>query len=201
MSLRARLLCARLRTALALVDTHLYLAYGSNLHPRRMLDRVPSTRLVGVTRLDRCSVTFVKRGRDGSGKCNLLFTDNPDDVAYGAVYEISAAEKHLLDRAEGLGNGYEEAQFEIAVNGSTHAAFAYIAAKSYLTPGLPPYDWYKDLVVAGARYHDLPEPYIACLHAVQSCSDPDDHRRLQYENLLLEIESHERRAKPSARAQ
>jgi hypothetical protein len=183
------------------MDTHLYLAYGSNLHPLRMLDRVPSTRLVGVTRLDRCSVAFAKRGRDGSGKSSLLFTDNPDDVAYGAVYEISGAEKHLLDRAEGLGNGYEEAQFRVAANGSTLAAFAYIAAQSHLAPGLPPYDWYKDLVIAGASHHKFPETYIASLHAVQSCPDPDHQRWLQHENLLLQIESHERRTNISAHAQ
>ena len=50
--------------------TLLYFAYGSNLHPERLRERVPSAESLGVARLEAHVLRFHKRGRDGSGKCD-----------------------------------------------------------------------------------------------------------------------------------
>ncbi|MFB2707091.1 hypothetical protein [Marinobacter shengliensis] len=46
--------------------------------------------------------------KDKSAKCDALFTGNSEDVVIGALFEIPSSEKGPLDRAEGLGFGYEE---------------------------------------------------------------------------------------------
>ena len=53
-----------------------YLAYGSNLHPVRLTERVPSARFLGLTSLFGYQLRFHKRHEpDGSGKCNMYHTD------------------------------------------------------------------------------------------------------------------------------
>ena len=167
--------------------TQHYLAYGSNLHPLRLAERVPSSRLLAITRLARHTVSFVKRSRDRSAKCSLVFTDDPDDAALCAVYELDEAERYLLDRAEGFGTGYEEAGFEVRVNGWAVVAFTYVVAASHFVTGLAPYDWYKALVLEGARFHGFPDNYIARLDDIQCMPDPDPARNRRHAELLDRI--------------
>ncbi len=167
----------------------LYLAYGSNLHPLRIILRVPSSRLVGTTKLDGYRLTFHKRSRDGSAKCNLWHSDQPIHTAYGAVFEISPNEKPLLDKAEGLGQGYLEEQLPVVLDGVTHSAYSYFASQSHIAQDLKPYDWYKRMVLAGARHHHFPSEYIGEIERVQTQVDMDAKRRLEQENILVQIES------------
>lgn len=48
-----------------------YLAYGSNMHPRRLAGRVEIIDFVGTVRLDGYKLVFKKRSNDGSAKCHL----------------------------------------------------------------------------------------------------------------------------------
>ena len=64
---------------------------------------------------------------------------------------------------------------------------AYIAARSHFEPDLLPYEWYRSLVIAGARYHGFPENYISDLERVDCINDPDLQRRFRYESLLAKI--------------
>jgi hypothetical protein len=49
------------------------------------------------------------------------------------------------------------------------------------------YDWYKALVVAGARFHDFPAEYVAAIAATPSRPDPDPRRAQQNEDLLRSL--------------
>ena len=169
-----------------------YLAYGSNLHPLRLAERVPSSRLLGTTRLDGYTVSFVKRSMDGSAKCALRCTAIPDDAAHCAVYELEESERHLLDEAEGLGRGYDEAILRAQVGGGSVTAFTYVAAASHLAPELLPYDWYRALVIEGAQFHGFPEPYVSRLGATTCLPDPDRRRSLRNRELLARIREHRR---------
>ena len=162
----------------------LYLAYGSNLHPVRLTERVPSARLVGTARLAGCRVAFVKRGRDGSGKASLVFTDQAEQTAYGAVYALEARHKPVLDAIEGLGQGYDERALEVSVNGHLASVFTYVAGAGYTAAGLVPYDWYRALVTAGAHHHGFPADYVGALAAVRTQPDPDRQRRARHTALL-----------------
>jgi gamma-glutamylcyclotransferase (GGCT)/AIG2-like uncharacterized protein YtfP len=150
-----------------------YFAYGSNLHEPRMRGRVPSASVVGVARLCGYEIAFRKRGADGSMKADLD-PASPETV-WGVLYRIDADELPVLDAAEG--EGYE--RIEVTVTRSDGQAMVdavtYRARPEWIDEGRP-FDWYRDLVVAGSRSHGLPEPYAAALEALDADPDPDDAR-------------------------
>lgn len=152
------------------------LAYGSNLHPFRLMQRVPSAKPIGVIEMPEKRLAFHKRSNDGSGKCLFYESGGPDDIMYGVVYAFDAAEKRKLDRLEGLGHGYNEQLVWLPLNGVTYQAFVYVAASTHIDPTLVPYDWYKEMVLLGARYHRLPPAYVEVIDAMSSVPDPDPTR-------------------------
>jgi len=55
----------------------------------------------------------------------------------------------------------------------------------YLNAELQPYDWYLDLVVAGAEQNGLPQAYIDALRTTSSRGDPNLQRPSRLEALSL----------------
>lgn len=66
--------------------------------------------------------------------------------------------------------------------------FTYIADREQVDEALRPYEWYKRLVVAGAREHGFPPDYIHEVNRVQAITDPDTQRRAKNEALAAEVE-------------
>lgn len=95
----------------------------------------------------------------------------------GVLYEIAGSEKAALDVAEGLGRGYKEIEVKVLCQGQQMTAKAYQATR--VNNAFIPYSWYRALVIAGAKQHQLPEDYIACLVASPAKEDPDrdQHRK------------------------
>lgn len=165
-----------------------YLAYGSNLHPLRLTERVPNACLVGTTELRGYKLAFHKLSVDGSAKCTLHCTNDSDDIAYAAVYSVPENEIAMLDAIEGVGKGYDKVHFGIEIDTVPLDIFTYIVSTTHLVFDLRPYDWYKRLVLAGARYHDFPAAYIDIIAAVPREKDTDTRRRTANESLLVRIE-------------
>jgi hypothetical protein len=149
----------------------LYAAYGSNLHPLRLRERVPLARFLGSSWLDGWSLNFHKRSVDGSAKCNIV--PGGSGVAI-AIYELQPGCKHTLDGIEGVGQGYHCEQLDAPGFGP---CFAYIAADSHIDRSLQPYDWYVQLVVLGCKRLGLPASYIASIQEIITTIDPDPERR------------------------
>lgn len=149
-------------------------AYGSNLLTRRIQERAPSAQVVSVATLAGHRLCWHKRGRDGSGKCDVLPTGDPSDRVIGVIYRLTAADKRLLDLVEGLGAGYAEKEVSLETPSGPVRAWTYCAID--IDPALLPFDWYRALVVAGAREHGFPGAYLAGLDATPSCADPDSTR-------------------------
>lgn len=164
-----------------------YFAYGSNLHPLRLKERVPSAELVGVAKNPCHKLIFHKRGRDDSAKCNMRNTGHESDLVCGAIYKLNPEHKDELDRFEGNGYGYVDKEITLEHNGDEHTCFTYIAQQSYIVGSLKPYHWYKKLVIMGARYLDFPSYYISSIEAVESIEDPDHERRLENKELIERI--------------
>src|SRR5690606_20092615 len=139
----------------------------------RLKERCPSARPRGVAQLTGHALRWHKRSMDGSGKCDVVSVDC-DHVVHGVVYEINADEKGALDRAEGLGHGYDQKDATVILHGGAVSASIYFATST--DRALRPYTWYKALVVAGAKEHGLPAPYIASLEAVEASEDADRTR-------------------------
>lgn len=149
-------------------------AYGSNMSSMRLRARVPSARVIGSGVLPGHQLVWHKVSVDGSGKCDVIASDTPDAAVHGVIYAIDQSEKATLDRAEGLGKGYEERQVVVLVGGVSYVATMYCATRK--DPSLKPYSWYKAHVLAGAREHKLPSAYIAVLETVEAQQDPDASR-------------------------
>ena len=162
-----------------------YFAYGSNLHPVRLMERVPSINLLGVIDLSKHRLAFHKKGQDGSGKCNLVCTGEESDGVYGAIYQMDSVHKQALDCFEGNGIGYHDRQLTVEIHGKEHSCFTYFAQTSYIKNGLKPYHWYKDLVVLGAKHLQFPDAYVRSIELIESVEDSDEIRR-EHHNLLIE---------------
>jgi len=93
-----------------------YFAYGSNLHPLRLGERVPSARLVGTAALPSHRMAWHKRGMDDSGKCFIVPTGMEADRFHGAVYRLDADHKGLLDEFE---KGYGQVSYKILTKSYT----------------------------------------------------------------------------------
>lgn len=164
-----------------------YLAYGSNLHPRRLTERIGEVELVDVVALEGWRLCFDKRGGDGSAKANLRPVPGGSDVAWVAVYAVSAGQLPLLDRFEGCGGGYETFRFDVSVDGRMQPALAYLTPSHWIAADMLPFDWYRDLVLAGARYHRLPDDYCDRIARQPAVTDPDRARARERVRLLAQI--------------
>ena len=152
-----------------------YFAYGSNMSLSCLRARVPSAQRIGSFTLIEHDLRFHKISKDGSGKCDAFYTGNPDNYVQGVLWEIDPGEKGALDRAEGLGYGYDEKNVKV-LNGSGEGldATTYYAIK--IDNALKPYCWYKNHVLVGAQESSLPESYIQEIEAVECVEDPDEQR-------------------------
>ncbi len=154
-----------------------YFAYGSNMSTPRLRERMPSCKALGIATLPGHALRFHKRSTDGSGKCNAVATDDENSVI-GVLFSFDPAERAKLDKAEGVGSGYEHATVTVINDkGRRRKVLTYLATPDYIDDNLKPYAWYKDFVLAGGREHDLPPGYIAeYIEAVEATDDPDEAR-------------------------
>lgn len=162
-----------------------YFAYGSNLHPMRLMERVPSVELIGIAKHSGYRLTFHKKSNDGSSKCNMFESSSEDDEIIGAIYKLNPNHKNDLDGFEGKGCGYIDNQIMLSHGGSEYTCFTYLAQQSHIVSDLKPYHWYKALVVLGAKYLCFPSEYISSIETVESIEDPDTKRRRE-KKLLIE---------------
>ena len=144
-----------------------YCAYGSNLLTRRLRypSRAPSAVALGIVLAPGCVMRFHKIGTDGCGKCTLIATGDDADLVYGVLYEFADAD---------------------VAGGDTTDPMTYIAGDRCLDAACVPFDWYRDLVVAGAGEHRLPSAYVEELARTPAVPDPDVTRAARARRLLEE---------------
>lgn len=176
------------------MDNLHYFAYGSNLHPLRLQERVPSAVVMGVATTAGRKLTFSKRGADSSGKCDIPATGCEGDIVYGVLYQMAAQHKAKLDAVEGKGYGYRDSRIHVRMEGNSYTPFAYLAQEGHVDPALAPFDWYKALVVQGAVYHSIPPAYTEMLENIRSIPDPDAARSAENQSLLALIRAFNQRS-------
>lgn len=161
-----------------------YFAYGSNMFTHRFRSRVSSAEVAGIKCLSGYDLRWHKvSNKDGSGKCNIFRTANAEDLIWGVLYRIDRNQVHLLDKAEGRGNGYRRIILNHRFNNSQIQSFSYAATK--IDYDLLPFNWYKMYVLQGAKNHDLPESYISKISLVMSKEDPDRDRTQKHFRVLF----------------
>jgi hypothetical protein len=141
----------------------------------RIKKRVPSARVRGVASLGGYALRFNKLSKDGSGKANIVPSADPRAVVYGVLYDLDDDERPRLDRAEGLGNGYQIRHVRVKRAGSDaeEESFTYVASPEAIRDDRPPFRWYKDMVIKGATQNHLPEPYVHQIEAIETVEDTD----------------------------
>ena len=144
----------------------LYFAYGSNLKSARMRARVSSSIFVARARVPTGRLSLDKRGNDGSGKANLTRTGG--DGVWGVIYRIDAEHWQHLDACE---PGYDRVPVDLLTE-TGEAVTAHTYVSRILTDSPIPFDWYKRLLVEGAREHALPPAWIARLEDLPEKRDP-----------------------------
>ncbi len=171
------------------MSNYYYLAYGSNLHPLRLLERISSCEFIETQSLNGYRLHFHKHSlTDGSGKGNMILTNNPNDTTFVAIYRMNNAHKPLLDEFEG--EGYETTSQNLVVEGVERKVFWYRAIEDYIDDTLKPYCWYRQLILLGAQFHQFPKAYIEAIKAVNSTPDPVRERLAKHEQLIARIQQY-----------
>ena len=154
-----------------------YFAYGSNMSTARLRERMPSCKPLSIATLPGHALHFHKRSADKSGKCNAFASGN-DNSVIGVLFSFDPAERAKLDKAEGVGIGYEHAMVTVINDkGRRRKVLTYLATPGYIDDSIKPYSWYKDFVLAGGREHGLPPEYIAeYIQSVEAIEDANKTR-------------------------
>lgn len=160
----------------------LYFGYGSNMWQQRIYARIGMCRVVSSAWVEGYALRFHKRGRDSSGKCDAYRTDLASDRLYGVVFEVELAQKERLDGIEG--SDYVATSVVLRSETDEMSGYVYIARPTAIDAFLRPFDWYKSIVVAGARQNALPESYIRSIENVESVVDADAARSAQNISIL-----------------
>ena len=165
-----------------LSQTIYYFAFGSNLNHYRLHQRVGDYEHIGVGFLPDHQLVFNKCGGDGSGKCTVI--ENIGHKVWGAICQLDLKQKDKLDYYEGVGHGYDAVFKNIVMQDQNMDALLYQAQLDAMDDGLAPFHWYKEFVLSGAKYHQLPNHYIGYLQQFESVQDPNQQRNQVNEDIL-----------------
>ena len=142
-------------------DTFLYFAYGSNLNPERIRQRIPDARPVGRATLK------------GWRLVERLYADierHPLGRVEGVLYLVTTTELHRLDLYEGYPNIYNCVKVVVHAElmGNRMTRYRVPAFTYAMTPktrkereGKPYPDDYRIVCATGARYWGLPNAFGA----------------------------------------
>jgi gamma-glutamylcyclotransferase len=133
-----------------------YFAYGSNLSNRQMKDRVGDWKSADKASLHKWKLIFnVKSKTWCGGAANIIRTGNPDDVVWGAIYQIT------LDQLDKLTKDYEKVspkRKKVEVNGQKRVASTYIFSGK--RPKLKPTAGYLETLIEGLKDHGYQEEIV-----------------------------------------
>jgi gamma-glutamylcyclotransferase (GGCT)/AIG2-like uncharacterized protein YtfP len=133
-----------------------YFAYGSNMHLPRLREREPSAERLAIGTIRHHRFAWNKLGRDGSAKANLIPAEGA--TVWGVVFAIDPGDWPVLDRFE---RDYERRSVLV------HTSDDGLRCETYLSNRLVdrevPHEWYRDLVVRGARESELPPDWVEML--------------------------------------
>lgn len=143
----------------------LYFAYGSNMERVQLKRLCPKAKFVASAVLPDHELTFSGNSPMwGGGIADIR--ERSEKTVEGVVWEISEAERKVLDEYEGYPDLYLHKEVQVRTRaGKVITAFAYIMAN----PGreMPPSKRYKHLLISGAEEHGLSEEYIALLESIR----------------------------------
>ena len=137
-----------------------------------MRERCPSALFIGIAMMPDYRLAFTRRSitRD-CGVADAVLHKN--GKLWGVVYEIADLDIGKLDKSEGYQPGREKNSYWrresiVFLDGNEQApitVWTYFAERETNPPR--PNQAYKDLILAGARYWQLPKDYINELERIE----------------------------------
>ncbi len=152
----------------------LYFAYGSNLNWERMKNRCPSAEFYCKAFLPDYRIEFTRESSKlNCGVADIIWDEN--NKAYGVVYRINEKDLGKLDRHEGYipqreKNDYKRIEIMVFQEDNSKkpiTVFTYEVEKKEFGKYKPNKD-YKNLIVAGAKFWDLPKEHIKFLENIET---------------------------------
>lgn len=171
-----------------MTDRHYYVfSYGSNLLLSRIRRRLREVEVAGTYCLQGYELQFNKKGRDGSAKANIIQTGNTGDHVWGVVHKLHLENRQVLDRIEGLGNGYDHHSLAMNLNGYSLEVLAYMATDPRYVGDDEPFCWYHQYVLQGALENGFPDYYVEKIRRRTFRNDPDRTRSDEHWNVLRRV--------------
>lgn len=151
----------------------------------RLHKRCKSAELVGLATATGYQLSFCKKSKDGSGKATITKTLIHNDSVPGVLFRINESEIGILDKSEGTDYTRDDDFVVTTALGEKISVSTYIALPACCDEGIAPYDWYRNLVLAGAVSNQLPGEHIERLQAVITKADPIADRAARLEALCV----------------
>lgn len=151
-------------------EHRLYFAYGEDMHPDIIGDRIAAPCVVGTARLDGFRLDFHGHTRRWDGGAETLVRD-PREEVWGVLYKFDFDDAELLDgiwdtRLDGTGSHYHLPVEVVLQDGSTEVALTYVLSER--GPYRPPSAEYVDLVADAGRLRGFSRAYAERLQS-QPC--------------------------------
>lgn len=138
----------------------LYAAYGSNLDPRRMLERCPHSPLHSTGWLEGWRLTFGGEDLGWDGALATIVQD-PFEQVFVAVYDVTDDDVAVLDRWESADSGlYRKTRVRVSTMLGEQVAWAYVL--DAYEGGLPSAS-YLGVLADAAEAADAPADYVHAL--------------------------------------
>jgi len=132
--------------------------YGTLMDPekaKRIFGRLPKAKVAFLPGYD---LAFDKEGM-GRGNPNL----RRGKGVWGVIYDLSEEDVRRLDR---VSPKYSRREVEVIVDGERVRAWVYVAKPEYVKEGLEPDRSCVERMIRGAKFHGLPEDYVARLESL-----------------------------------
>jgi hypothetical protein len=135
----------------------LYFAYGSNMDVDAMARRCPSSKALGLARLERHRLAAMREGW-------LTVVRDPSSAVHGVLWSLALSDVAALDRYEGLFEGlYAKLIQAVIAESSPKRAIVYFGANA--GPGVPRPAYIAE-VLAAAKSWPLPPGGVASLERI-----------------------------------
>lgn len=133
----------------------IYFSYGSNMSIKRLEERVGKVKNLGKATLKGYTLCFNKKGRDGTGKANIV--SKSQTQTEGVVFELSHRQLLKLDPFEGAPRHYERKYVQLLNDkGEQIEAITYVAKPQWtVKKPLQPSKEYLNHILQGARENQI----------------------------------------------
>lgn len=154
----------------------IYFAYGSNLNPSQMFERCPLHRTIGIARLPGHTLVFPRFSP--VRRCATAgIAVHQQSTVWGVLYQLAEEDVPILHFHEGYdpygpaeNNRHDLREIEVVRTGASapQTALTYVAIPDGTTER--PSRAYVDLILDGARYHNLPRAWLSFLESVPTAA-------------------------------